>query len=111
MRSLFSFLLTSYETVGVCLSFPIGEAMSQGALRGCELRFLEMRLSSKKWGMPLAVAPRWGELGGSPTPMLRWEFPESGRGWNSLCDPSIAWQALNCTRIHEKLQLNLPPTP
>lgn len=59
MRSLLSSLLTGCETVGVCLSFPISEAMSQGALRDCELRFLKMRLSWRKWGMPLALESGW----------------------------------------------------
>lgn len=45
----------------LCLDFPIGEALSSGALRGCELRFLEGRLSWGRWGMPWAVVGGLGK--------------------------------------------------
>lgn len=82
-RFYLSSLLIGCESLGVRLSFPIAEAMSQGALRGCALRFLEVRLSWRRWRVPLAVVLGLGERGVPPFPhcsgssgvRTRLEFP------------------------------------
>ena len=87
---LYSLTVRSWRWFKLCLDFPIGEALSPGALRGCELRFLEGRLSWGRWGMPRAV----GGLGKQRVPPFprctAWGVPGSGPGGNSFCGPSTA---------------------